>query len=155
MIGPASITADTAYGTEGDSSGDVSRSGFPVVNARPDSDAFSGTARSMMLSALAPTATETRRSALWPPSGSAMVTMSASATSRLRSAMRRSEATASSGSAARIPRVIAAVACSHSPRRRAASYRWELSITAAAVAARAVVSSSSSALNSPRVLSVR
>ena len=44
-----------------------------------------------MLSALVPMATETRRSALWLPSGSAMVTMSASATSRLRSAMRRNE----------------------------------------------------------------
>ena len=119
--GPASSTADPAYRNEGDSSGDVSRSGFPVVNARPESEALNGTARSMMPSALAPTATETRRSAPWPPSGSAMVTISASATSRLRSAMRRSDSTGSSGAAARIPRVIAAVACSHSPRRRAAS----------------------------------
>jgi hypothetical protein len=51
--------------------------------------------------------------------------------------------------------VIAATACSHSPREVADSYSRAFSIATAAVAASARVSSSSSALNSPLVLSLR
>ena len=51
--------------------------------------------------------------------------------------------------------VIAADACSHSPRDRAASYSRAFSIATPAVAASACASSSSSRVNSPRTLSVR
>jgi hypothetical protein len=46
-------------------------------------------------------------------------------------------------------------ACSHSPRVRAISYSREFSMATAAVAANAVISCSSSAVNPPRVLSAK
>ena len=80
------------------------------------------------------------------------MTRSASASSRVRAAMNSSGSPVSPVS---MRRVSAAVACHHCCRDRATSYRRALSIAVPAVAARAWASCSSSALNPPRVLSVR
>ena len=83
------------------------------------------------------------------------MTRSAPEIRRLVCAINSNACPASSGSAANTCRVIAAIACNHSPRDCAAANNRAFSIATAAVPANAVVNSSSSALNSPRKLSAK
>ena len=152
--GPTSMSPDATEANPA-SSGRATRSGTPVENTCPDSDPCNGTRRPGSTSAPIPTATSTLNPV---PSavGSTTATRSAPPISRVRSAIRCSGWRGSSASSTVIScRVIVVDACSHSPRVRAVSYRREFSMATAAVAASALVSCSSSAVNPPRVLSAR
>ena len=124
--GPASMSPHAIDISPGSSWGWDTRTGSAVVNACPASDPATGTGRPHSSAALAPTARSTRSC---PPAavGSTMLTRSARASSRARSAITCSGPSCSpgcpGGSAVGEDSsrwVTAAVACSHSPRVRAA-----------------------------------
>ena len=106
----------------GSSLGWATRSGSPVENARPASDPATGTARPHSPPRPAPTATSTR-SCPRAAAGSTTVTRSAWAISRAAFGDQAQRTVVLAGLRGRPDssrRVIAAVACSHSPRARAA-----------------------------------